>query len=548
MALMVKYGPPRGMWPEFKLDFPEAEKWPEKLNVTQFLIDKNIIEGRGDKTAILHGSQRITFNELYEMVCSFSRALKSLGVEYGDRVILRLPNIPEFVICHLAAQRIGAVSVPIFPWYRAREIAYVANDCEAKVFVTLSGLIKDVQEIQSELRTVKHLIVVDNEKDGVDEKYLSFSGLMERFRGKSESEAVRLHQDEMALLLYTSGTTGRPKGCIHAHREYLAVAECYFGKVVLLSDKDICGGPSSLAFAFGHGSLLALYFGGAVSLYGNRKFEPNLMFRLIEEHGITVLLAVPSAYRAMVTCRDEARHYDFSSLRVCISAGEHLPASLYEEVKGLFGCEVLNGLGTTELMHIFISNRIGAVKPGSLGLPVPSYEVKVLDDAGRELYSNQIGHLAVKGPTGIRYWRRDDEQAKYVKHGFNYTGDLAYIDEDGFFWFVGRGDDIIKTAGYRVSPQEVEEILAKHSAISEVAVIGKPHPELGQIVKAFVVLKPGFKPSAELERDIISFVKASMAPYKAPREIKFIDELPKTPTGKIRRKELAVMEKQGDMQ
>ncbi len=207
--------------------------------------------------------------------------------------------------------------------------------------------------------------------------------------------------------------------------------------------------------------------------------------------------------------------------------------------------QVLNGLGTTELMHIFISNRIGAVKPGSLGLPVPSYKAKVLDDAGRELPSNQIGHLAVKGSSGIRYWRRDDEQAKYVKHGFNYTGDLTYVDEYGFFWFVGRGDDIIKTSGYRVSTQEVEEILVKHPAISEVAVVGKPHPKLGQIVKAFVVLKPGFKPSVELERDIICFVKASMAPYKAPREIEFIHELPKTHTRKIRRKELAVMEKHG---
>ncbi|MEM3162517.1 MAG: acyl-CoA synthetase [Candidatus Bathyarchaeia archaeon] len=545
MVLMEKYGPPKEMWPEFKLDLPEAKNWPAKLNITEMLIDKNIFRGMGEKTAILHEDQRITFNQLRSMVDSFGSALKFLGVEPQDRVIIRLPNTPEFVVSHLAVQKIGAVSVPAFPLYKAGEIEYIANNCEAKIVITAHDSAGEVVETRGRLQTVKHIILVGDDAKN-DKCNLKFSRLIQEF-SDSRLNATRMDLDDVSLLLYTSGTTGLPKGCIHTQRDYLAIGECYFKRVLLLNENDVCGGPASLAFAFGHGMLLSLYFGGAISLYGNRKFEPTHMFGLIEKHGITVLFAVPSAYKAMLTRRSEGDRHKFSCLRTCISAGEHLSPSLYTEIRQFFGCEVLNGIGTTELLHIFISARFGSVKPGSLGTPVPYYDVRIVNDEGVELPPSKVGYLAVKGPVGARYWRRNDEQAKYVKYGFNYTGDLAYKDEDGFFWFMGRDDDLIKTAGYRVSPQEVEDILSRHPAVFEAAVIGKPDPERGQIVKAFVVLKPGVNPCSALYNELISFVRSYLAPYKTPREIEFADSLPKTLTGKVKRKELLSKENQKGM-
>jgi 2-aminobenzoate-CoA ligase len=240
----------------------------------------------------------------------------------------------------------------------------------------------------------------------------------------------------------------------------------------------------------------------------------------------------------MVALKEERKRFDFSSLRVCVTAGEPCPPSLYHEIREFFGCEVLEHIGSTEMLDGFISSQFGKVKPGSTGLPVPGYEVKIFDDEGREALRGEVGHLALKGPVGIRYWRRPEKQAEYVKGGWNYTGDMGYLDEDGFFWYVSRSDDIIKTAAYRVSPHEVEDALMKHPAVAETGVVGVPDPERGQAVKAFVVLKPGYEPSDKLAEELKGFVKDLIAPYKAPRHIEFVAELPKTETGKVRRTEL----------
>ena len=540
MSLIGKYGPPKEMWPKFNLDFSEAQAWPAKLNIAEILVDKNVKEGKSQKTAVLYENQKITYGELQLMVNRLGNALKSLGVGIGDRVILRLPNIPEFTVSHLAVQKIGAVSVPTYPLLKAKEISYIANDCEAKTLVTTSHSIEEVKKAKDELKIIKHIIVAKAEPNEVQPPYIAFNGLMERFKDAINLKAVRVDQDEIALLQYTSGTTGAPKGCIHTHRDYLAVGECYAKKVLLSDEEDVWGGPVSMAFSFGHNGLLTdpLYCGAASSLVGEKRFEPSSLFELIEKHRITILCAVPTAYRAIVACKEERGKYDFSSLRVCVTGGEHCPPSLYWEVKNFFGCEVLNHIGCTELHHAFISARIGQVKPGSLGLPVPGYDVRIFDDYGKELLANEIGHLVVVGPTGTRYWRREKEQAESVKDGWNYTGNLAYKDADGFFWFVSRSDDIIKTAGYRVSPNEVEETLTKHVAVAEIGVVGAPDPERGQIIKAFIVLKPSFLPSDELKEEIKNFAKSQMSPYKVPREVIFVAELPKTETGKIKRVEL----------
>jgi len=529
------------MWPKFNLDFPEAQGWPAKLNIAEVLVDENFRKGMGGKVAILCGDQRITYSELQLMVNRFGNALKSLGVNVGDRVMLRLPNIPEFIVSQFAIQKIGAVSVPVHTLWRAKELSYIANDCEAKVLITTNQLIEEVEKAKDELNTIKHIIVAKAEPNEVQPPYMAFNGLMERFKDATNLKAVRVDQDEIALLQYTSGTTGAPKGCIHTHRDYLAVGECYAKKVLLSDEEDVWGGPASMVFSLGHNALITdpFYCGAASSLMGERRFEPSSLFELIEKHRITILCAVPTAYRTIVACKEERGKYDFSSLRVCVTGGEHCPPSLYWEVKNFFGCEVLNHIGCTELHHAFISARIGQVKPGSLGLPVPGYDVRIFDDYGKELPTNEIGHLVVVGPTGTRYWKRPEKQAESVKDGWNYTGDLAYKDADGFFWYVSRSDDIIKTAGYRVQPYEVEDILTKHPAVAEAAVIGVPDLERGQKIKAFLVLKPNFQPNSEkLKEEIKSFVKSQIAPYKAPREVEFVKELPKTETGKIKRNEL----------
>lgn len=528
------------MWPKFKLDFPEAQRWPAKLNIAEVLVDENVKKGRSEKVAILHEDQRITYRELQLMVNQFGNALKSLGVEVGDRVMLILPNIPEFIVSNLAAQKIGAVSVPAYALLRAKEISYIANDCEAKVLVTTHQLTEEVEKVRDGLKTIKHVIVTKAKPNEVRSPYIAFNDLIGKFKDATDLNPVRVDQDEIALLQYTSGTTGPPKGCIHTHRDYLAVGECYAKKVLMSSDKDVWGGPVSMAFSFGHNGLLTdpMYCGAASSMVGDRRFEPTFMFELIEKHKITVFCAVPTAYRAMVSLKEERGRYDFSSLRVCITAGEHCPPSLYWEMKNFFGCEVLNHMGCTELHHAFISARFGHVKPGALGLPVPGYDARIFDDYGRELPADEVGHLVVVGPTGTRYWRREKEQAESVKDGWNYTGNLAYKDADGHFWFVSRSDDIIKTAGYRVAPQEVEEVLTEHPAVVEAGVVGIKHPERGQIIKAFIVLRPNFQPSDDLKEEIKTFVKSRIAPYKVPREVEFVAELPKTETGKIKRVEL----------
>jgi len=540
LSLIEKYGPPKEMWPRFKLDFPEAKTWPAKLNIAEILVDENARKGYGGKAAILIDERRITYGELQLMVNRFGNALKSLGVEVGDRVMLRLPNIPEFVVSSLAAQKIGAISVPTFTLLRAKEISYIANDCEAKILITTPPLLEEVEKVKDELKTVRHVVLAGVKPSEVKDPYIAFDDLMDRFKDATKLDPVRVDQDEIALLLYTSGTTGPPKGCIHTHRHYLAIADCYAKNVLMANEKDVWGGPPTMAFAYGHTGLIGnpLRHGATASLIGPRRFDPILMFELIEKHRISILYAVPTAYRAMVALKEERKKYDFSSLRVCVTAGEPCPPSLYHEVKGFFGCEVLEHIGCTELLDGFISSRFGQIKPGSMGLPVPGYDVRVFNDEGREQPVGEVGHLAVIGPVGIRYWRKPEKQAESVKDGWNYTGDVCYRDADGFFWFVSRSDDIIKTAAYRVSPHEVEEVLVKHPAIAEAGVIGVPDPERGQAIKAFIVLKPGYEASDKLKEEIRGFVKGLIAPYKAPKEIEFVTELPKTETGKIKRVEL----------
>jgi len=541
-SVMGIYGPPKEMWPYFKLDFPEAQQWPKVMNVAEVLVDENVRAGRGDKPAYICGDLKITYSELLRMVNVFGNALRSLGVGVGDRVVLRLPNILEFPISCLAVQKIGAVSVCTFPLLRARELSYIVNDCGAKVIVTTPPLLGEVEKIG--LKTIRYVIVTCAEAGEIGDQYIVFDDLIDCFKDKVELSPVRVDYDEVALILYTSGTTGPPKGCIHTHREYLAVADCYANKVLRANDHDVWGGAVSMAFAYGHTGFLAnpLRHGATVSLYGPSRFDPYTLFSLIEKHRMTILYAVPTAYKLMIAEEEARKCFDFSSLRVCVTAGEPCPPSLYEKIKNYFGCEVLEHLGSTEMFNGFISSQFSKVKPGSAGVPVPGFEIKIFDDNGREVSRGVVGHLAVRGPVGIRYWKRPDKQTEYVKNGWNYTGDIGYIDKEGFFWYVGRSDDIIKTAAYKVSPYEIEEILISHPAVAEACVIGVPDPERGQSIKAFIVLKTGYEPTDKLAEELKSFVRSNIAPFKTPQYVEFVTILPKTETGKVRRHELKEVE------
>ncbi|MEM2815887.1 MAG: acyl-CoA synthetase [Candidatus Bathyarchaeia archaeon] len=536
MTFTEKYGPPRSLWPKFCMDFPEAQQWPSKINAAEFLVDRQVKMGKGGNTAILYRERRITFEELQRMSNSFGNALKSLGVGAGDRVMIGLPNIPEFIISELAALKLGAICVLIHPLWRAREICYIAEDSEAAVFITNSKVLMEVERAGAPMKTMKHIILVD----GSGGAHLAFEDLMNQFKHADSLDPVMVDFDETAFLQYTSGTTGPPKGCMHTHGAYLVAGECFARKILASSERDVWGGPVSIVFSFGHHAFIAdpFYNGSASSLYGEGKFDPAYMFELIEEHRITILCAVPTAYRIMVAQTGMRGKYDFSSLRVCVTGGEHCPALLHNKIREFFGCEVLNHIGCTEMHNAFISERFDRVNPGSLGIPVPGYTVRVVDDSGKDLPPGEIGHLAVIGPTGTRYWKKLDKQAESVRDGWNYTGDMIYMDEKGYFWYVSRSDDIIKTSAYRVQPHEIEEALLSHPAVSEVAVVGVPDAERGQAIAAFIVLKNAYQPSDMLKDELRNHVKAHIAPYKVPKLIEFTRDLPKTETGKIKRSEL----------
>lgn len=537
MTFTEKYGPPKSMWPNFCMDFPEAQQWPSKLNAAEYLVDRHVKAGKGGNTAILYKDRRITFEELQLMSNRFGNALRSLGVGAGDRVMIGLPNIPEFIISELAVLKLGAISVLIHPLWKAKEICYIADDSEAKVFITTPQILDEIRRAGFTMKTVRHIILVGGEPDA---SCLAFEDLMDKFKQAVCLAPVMVDPDEIAFLQYTSGTTGPPKGCIHTHRAYLVAGECFARKILASNERDVWGGPVSIIFSFGHHAFIAdpFYNGSASSLFGERKFDPAYMFELIEKHRITILCAVPTAYRIMVAQTEERRKYDFTSLRVCVTGGEHCPALLHNKIKEFFGCEVLNHIGCTEMHNAFISERFDRVNPGSLGIPVPGYTVRVVDDSGKDLPPGEVGHLAVIGPTGTRYWKKLDKQAESVRDGWNYTGDMIYMDEKGYFWYVSRSDDIIKTSAYRVQPHEIEEALSSHPAVSDVAVIGVPDAERGQAIAAFIVLKNAYHPSDMLREELRNHVKARIAPYKVPKLIEFTKDLPKTETGKIKRSEL----------
>ncbi|HWS97786.1 MAG TPA: AMP-binding protein [Candidatus Methylomirabilis sp.] len=533
---MADYLPPRELWPKRVYTLPEFATYAERFNPTEELLGKAVAAGRGEHTAVLFEDQRLTYNQLLTQANKFASALRGLGVNEGDRIILRTPNIPPALVANFAILKLGAVCTPTSPLFSRTEIAHVANDSEAVAIIISAALLGEVEAARDSFQTIKHIIVAGGDAAELKAKgFLAYGELLQS--GAATLDPVLRKREDVGLLLYTSGTTGRPKGTVHFVEELLIVPDSFGKYGWRVTGNDVIGGSAPLAFGAGYSSYASIpfRFGAAASLIP--KFEPEKMFDTIQKHHISILTLAPTAYRKMLQVPDAEKKYDLSSLRVCTGGGESLTAPTYHAWKETFGLEIFEGLGTTEMMYVFASNVVSRkAKPGSFGQAVPGYELKVIDEEDKDAKAGTIGQFVACGPTGTIYWRDPDKQRHAITaDGWNRAGDFVHADEDGYFWFVSRQDDIIKSSGYRIGPEEIEVTLATHPAVADVAVIGVPDEVRGQIAKAFVVLKPGQSVSSE---EMIAFCKGKVATYKLPREVVIVNELPRTPTGKLLRRVL----------
>lgn len=516
--------PPPEEWPDFLL---EGFDYPDHLNAAVELTDTMVAKGFGDRTALIGNGRRRTYKELSDWTNRLAHALvENYGVKPGNRVLIRSANNPAMVACWLAATKAGAVVVNTMPMLRAGELTKIVDKAEISLALCDTRLMDEMIACAKDSRYLKQVIGFDgtaNHDAELDRIALDKSVVF---------EAVHTGRDDVALLGFTSGTTGVPKATMHFHRDLMMIADGYAKEVLGVTPDDIFVGSPPLAFTFGLGGLaiFPLRFGAAATLL--EYATPANMVEIIETYKATISFTAPTAYRAMMKAMDNGA--DLSSLRVAISAGETLPGPVFEEWTAKTGKPILDGIGATEMLHIFISNRFEDRKAASTGKPVAGYEARIVDDEMREVQRGTIGKLAVRGPTGCRYMA-DARQRDYVRDGWNLTGDAFYQDEDGFFHFAARSDDMIVTAGYNIAGPEVEAALISHPEVAECAVVGAPDAERGQIVEAYVVLTAGVPADAATIKRLQDHVKATIAPYKYPRSVKFLDSLPKTATGKIQR-------------
>jgi 2-aminobenzoate-CoA ligase len=513
-------------WPDILLDRPEF-KYPERLNVGVELTDRMVEKGFGDHTALIGNGRRRTYKELADWSNRLAHALtENYGVKPGHRVLIRSGNNPALVAAWLAATKAGAVVVNTMPLLRAAELSKIVDKAEIALALTDSRIADELVACAKDSRFLKQVVNFDGTANHDSELDRIALDKPVRF------DAVPTGRDDVALLGFTSGTTGEPKATMHFHRDLLIIADGYAREVLNVTPDDVFVGSPPLAFTFGLGGLaiFPLRFGATATLLENA--SPANMIQIIETYKATICFTAPTAYRAMMAAMDKGAN--LSSLRLAVSAGETLPAPVFEEWTRKTGKPILDGIGSTEMLHIFITNRIGDAHPGSTGRPVAGYEAKIVDDDMNEVKHGEIGRLAVRGPTGCRYLA-DKRQKDYVRDGWNLTGDSFTQDDEGRFHFVARADDMIVSGGYNIAGPEVEAALLQHADVAECAVVAAADTERGQIVAAYVVLKTGIAGDADCIKRLQDHVKAVIAPYKYPRAVKFIDALPKTQTGKVQR-------------
>ena len=509
-------------------DFLLSEyNYPDFLNASEELTDVMVGKGFGDNTALIGNGRRRTYKELTDWTNKLANALvENYGVQPGNRILIRSANNPAMVACWLAATKVGAVVVNTMPMLRSGELDKIIDKAKISYALCDSRLLVELNKSFKKSKYLKYLIAFDgtaNHSSELDEAALEKS---------VKFKSVKTGRDDVALLGFTSGTTGEPKATMHFHRDLMIIADGYAKEVLKVDDKDIFVGSPPLAFTFGLGGLaiFPLRYGATATLLEDA--SPPNMIKIIQKYKATICFTAPTAYNAMLLAMEEG--VDLSSLRAAVSAGETLPASVYKNWLKKTGKPMLDGIGATELLHIFISNRFDDHKESCTGKPIKGYEAKIVDENMKELPIGKIGKLAIRGPTGCRYLS-DDRQSDYVIDGWNITGDSFHMDNNGYFYFAARNDDMIISSGYNIAGPEVEASLMSHEAIFECAVIGYPDKERGFIVQAHVVLNDNYVGDESLKKVLQDYVKNNIAPFKYPRSIIFIDALPKTKTGKIQR-------------
>jgi 2-aminobenzoate-CoA ligase len=515
--------PPPEQWPDLVFDLPELH-YPPRLNCVAELLDHWVRSGHGEKMAIVTYQQRWSYLHLQQQVNRIANVLiNDLGLVPGNRVLLRGTNTPMLAACILAVIKAGCVAVPTMPLLRAKELGTIIAKAKAQAALCAQELGEEMQLAQQQHPELQQVLYFHTSEP---------SGLEARMAAQpAEFTAADTAATDVCLIGFTSGTTGIPKGTLHFHRDLLAICDCFPRSTLQSQENDVFVGVPPLAFTFGLGGLLLFPMRVGATTVLLEKLNPEALLQAIAHFRATVCFTGPTFYRQMALL---ASKHDISSLQKCVSAGEPLPVAIRSAWKEASGIEMIDGIGATEMLHIFISASGSAVRPGATGKVIPGYQACILDEHGQAVGPGVVGRLAVKGPTGCRYLA-DERQKNYVQNGWNLTGDAYEMDADGYFWYRARTDDMIISAGYNIAAPEVEEALFLHPAVAECAVIGVPDEARGQIVKAVIVLKAEFTDSDELATDIQNFVKNTIAPYKYPRAIEFRTSLPRTETGKLQR-------------
>jgi 2-aminobenzoate-CoA ligase len=526
-AFAREHLPPQKLWPVMKaIGIPDLD-YPASLNAAVELLDRRVESGSGVCPCLRTDSYVWSYQKLLQCSNRIANLLVRRGLVPGERVLLRDANSPMLAACWFAVIKAGGIAVTTMSQIRAQELVAIAKKARIKYALCEKGLAEELVKAQGLAPALEEIIIYEN-PNGAE-----LPPLLDDY--SAEFVNVETSQDDIALIAFSSGTTGEPKATVHFHRDLLAVCDTFSKYVLKPSAEDIFCGSPPLAFTFGLGGLLLFPMRAGASTLLLPKVTGESLLQAIERHRCTICFTAPTLYRSML---EFVPRFDMTSLRKCVSAGERLPRAVFDAWRKATSLQIIDGIGSTEMLHIFISAAEDEIRPGATGKPVPGYEAMVVDESGRPVPTNVSGRLAVRGPTGCRYLNAPDFQRKYVKNGWNITGDSYRLDDDGYFWYEGRTDDLIVSAGYKISPIEIEAALMGHPKVAECAVVGAPSKERGEIVKAFVILKDAVLADDLLRRELQDYVKSQIAPYKYPRAIEFVTELPHSSTGKLQRSRL----------